>query len=385
MKLIPKTFLLTLRMIKKINTNFKAIIFIAILFFLNNCSCHNNTNTSIKTNNIVSSQKNPKKNKTSKNNKKLKYKTGVRSILEDSKGDFWIGSHQEGVCLYDGKSFQYFTIEDGLNDNQVRSIQEDKKGQIWFGTAKGVNSYNGEEIISYSPNNTQTDLSTQDEWEKTDHDLWFNAGNQSGVYRYDGKELNYLPFPIPENNESFNPYGVTGFSKGNNGKIWISTYSAVFGYDGYSFEIIDDKKLGFKEEWNLLHVRSILEDSKGRLWIGNNGIGVLLNDGNTTINFSKKNEMDFPNMSNEESPKIANKLKHVFAIEEDNEGNIWFGDRDTGTWKYDGKTLTNYNREDGLTSIFVQVIYKDKKGELWFGLSNGDIFQFNGESFEKMF
>jgi hypothetical protein len=26
-----------------------------------------------------------------------------------------------------------------------------------------------------------------------------------------------------------------------------------------------------------------------------------------------------------------------FAIEEDKEGNIWFGDRDTGAWKYDGK------------------------------------------------
>jgi hypothetical protein len=28
-----------------------------------------------------------------------------------------------------------------------------------------------------------------------------------------------------------------------------------------------------------------------------------------------------------------------FAIEEDSEGNIWFGDRDTGAWRYDGKTV----------------------------------------------
>ncbi|MFD2200919.1 two-component regulator propeller domain-containing protein [Shivajiella indica] len=35
-------------------------------------------------------------------------------------------------------------------------------------------------------------------------------------------------------------------------------------------------------------------------------------------------------------------LQAVFAMEEDSEGNIWFGDRDSGAWKYGGITLTNY-------------------------------------------
>ncbi|RYF80052.1 MAG: diguanylate cyclase, partial [Chitinophagaceae bacterium] len=29
----------------------------------------------------------------------LKYTTGVRSFLEDSKGNIWFGSDKEGVCL----------------------------------------------------------------------------------------------------------------------------------------------------------------------------------------------------------------------------------------------------------------------------------------------
>src|SRR5262245_31165069 len=49
---------------------------------------------------------------------RLRFET-VRSILEDSKGNYWFGSWGEGVCLFDGKGLTYFTAEDGLSDNQV--------------------------------------------------------------------------------------------------------------------------------------------------------------------------------------------------------------------------------------------------------------------------
>ena len=71
----------------------------------------------------------------------LKFTSGIRSIFQDSKRNYWFGSHQEGVCLFDGKSFEYFTTNEGLSDNQIRSIQEDENGKIWFGTANGVSSY----------------------------------------------------------------------------------------------------------------------------------------------------------------------------------------------------------------------------------------------------
>ena len=36
------------------------------------------------------------------NSSLLKYTTGIRSILKDSKGNIWFGSHMEGVCLFNG-------------------------------------------------------------------------------------------------------------------------------------------------------------------------------------------------------------------------------------------------------------------------------------------
>jgi ligand-binding sensor domain-containing protein len=312
----------------------------------------------------------------------LIFTSGVGCIFQDSKMNYWFGSHKEGLCLFDGKSFKYFTINEGLSDNQIRSIQEDKDGNIWIGTANGVCSYNGMTITNHTPS-VSYDLPGN--WIKTDTDLWFAAGNREGVYRYDGKKMNYLAFSKPKNVNPDYIYAVTNFSVGKNDMLWIATYSGVFGYNGNQFTIINEENLGIKKETGLIHIRSVLEDSKGRLWIGNNGIGVLLIDGETTINFSEKHNLIHPTSSRRGDKSLPGTLEHVFAIEEDSHGNIWFGDRDTGVWKYDGNAMTNYTKNEGLTNEFVFAIYKDNNDELWLGLADGNVFKFNGKTFDKQF
>jgi ligand-binding sensor domain-containing protein len=78
-------------------------------------------------------------------------------------------------------------------------------------------------------------------------------------------------------------------------------------------------------------------------------------------------------------------MEHVFAIEEDLEGNIWFGDRDTGAWKYDGKTMTNYTIDNKLSTPMISSIYNDNNNNLLFGMADGGVYKFNGKSFEKTF
>ena len=170
--------------------------------------------------------------------------------------------------------------------------------------------------------------------------------------------------------------------------MWFSTYAGVFGYNGKDFTIITDETLGYDRKMNALHIRSIFEDSKGRLWLGNNGIGVLAKDGDSIINFSEQHGMHGMHHSNrkgnsEKSPPGT--LEHVFAITEDKNGNIWFGDRDTGIWKYDGKQFENYTTKDGLINDFAISIYDDRNGELWVGTVDGSVYKFSGKTFEKQF
>lgn len=310
----------------------------------------------------------------------LKFTSGIRAIFQDSKGNYWLGSHKEGVCYYDGKTFQYFNNTNGLLDNQIRSIEEGKNGTIWLGTANGVNSYDGKKFTTYT---TQTNNPTL-EWNKTSGDLWFNAGEKDGANRFDGKKMNYLIFPKPKNENVDNSFGVTDLSKDKNGNLWISTYAALFSYDGKMTTIFEHEKLKLKANENL-HIRSVLADSKGRIWIGNNGIGVLLMEHDKTIHFSEINGLIQKNSSKNGNLSPTGTMEHVFAIEEDSEGNIWFGDRDTGAWKYDGKNVINYTINNKLSTPMIWSIYKDNSNNLLFGMAEGGVYKFNGKSFDKMF
>ena len=318
---------------------------------------------------------------------KLKYTSGIRSILHDSKGRYWFGSHQEGASFYDGKSFTYFTVEDGLSDNQVRTIQEDENGVIWFGTADGVSSYNGIQIQNHSAEDKLFGIRQLDTKNNkvVENALWFNAGNNASAYCFDGGDIAVLPFPVNDNHTAMGNFAVTDIANGKDGMVWFATYSAVFGYDGDKFTTIDDKSLGHSPMTGYLHVRSILEDSKGRLWIGNNGIGVLLMEGGSTVNFSDQQKLIHFNSSRSGGRSPSGTLEHVFAIGEDRIGNIWFGDRDTGAWKYDGKSMTNYTVDSKLATQHIWDIYEDRNGELLFAMDGGGVYAFNGTTFDCVF
>jgi ligand-binding sensor domain-containing protein len=321
----------------------------------------------------------------STSSKSLNFTSGIRAILQDSRGHYWLGSHAEGVAHFNGETFEYFTMNEGLADNQVRSLHEDQFGTIWIGTAQGVCSYDGEKMVIQAP-----DESAETPWMSADNDLWFSASIREGVYRHDGNRLTYLAFPVNQVNSTFSNYSLTSFSKGKDGRLWFGTYAGVIGYNGEQFTVYNNETLNRTEEAESVHVRSVFEDSRGRLWIGNNGIGVILKNGDSFIHFSKEqgkllpmNEFEANALSNQYTKNTG--LQSVFSIVEDSQGNIWFGDRDSGAWKYDGKTLENYKIDPNLNSQMSWCIYRDQANRLLFGMAEGGVYLWNGSGFEKQF
>lgn len=325
---------------------------------------------------------------------RLRFRT-VRSILEDSRGNYWFGSWDEGVCRFDGRRLTYFTMKDGLSDNQIRAIHEDRNGVIWFEGGFGTSGFDGKRI--FTP--THKNYDAKDDWRLGTGDLWFKEDGgtgataleaQPGVYRYDGKVFTFLAYPVPADSGRGFSFATTGIARGKGGRLWFATYSAVFGYDGKSFTTIDDKSLGLKDSTGWLHVRCVFEDSKGKLWIGNNGIGVILLDGHTATRFTQENGLGKagphggrttpqPGDVTDGSPT----LHRVFSIGEDGAGNIWFGTVESGAWRYDGKSLRNYTAVDGLTSRDIMAVYTDRHGDLW--LAGNGVFKFNGASFDRIY
>jgi two-component system, sensor histidine kinase ChiS len=67
----------------------------------------------------------------------------VFSILEDSKGNFWLGTDGGGLNKMDRETgeFHAFTVSEGLADDVVSVILEDKFGYLWLGTQKGISRF----------------------------------------------------------------------------------------------------------------------------------------------------------------------------------------------------------------------------------------------------
>lgn len=309
----------------------------------------------------------------------------VLCILQDRAGNYWFGTQNSGAYRYDGKKLIVLTIKDGLFQNQIQTIQEDASGNIWFGTGGyGVNRFDGKKITMHTDQeNMQSNNSPEKKWEIKPNDLWFYAGG--GVYHRQDSLLTYLSFPKPDFVPKYSPnpankgsaYAVYTTLKDSNGNLWMGTQTmGVCRYDGKSFTWFTEKGLRGPA------VLDIFEDKLGRLWFGNNGSGLFCYDGKKLTNITEEKGLSNPDFvkSGKESPGT---LARVWAINEDNNGNIWIGTGDSGLWTYDGKNLINYTEKDGLPNHPIETIYKDKGGQLWFGTNGGGVYQLNGMTFEK--
>lgn len=358
----------------KADLNFKFILYCTFLIFVANACNSQSQSTENRIEEI-----------------RLNYSNGVRAFLEDSKGNIWFGSHNEGACLLRNGKLTYFTTENGLSDNQVRNIYEDANGVIWFECGKGLSTYDRFQMNVYKERSqdsiNEVKLKDADLWFKGDETIGYNLRERKpGVYQYDGKKLLYHTFPVKLQPGKENPYSIsTNFVRSKTGTVWIGTYGALIGYDGKQFKMFTDQTLGLLGTTESLHIRCIMEDSKGNLWIGNNcgnntvgGIGVLKYDGKAFIHFTEQLKL-------KKSDTKANCLDRVFSMCEDTLGNIWFGTVGSGVWRYDGKTMKNFTQKDGVDGDMTWIIYKSKSGELWFGGGSNGVYTFNGKSFERKF
>lgn len=364
------------------------------LIFFTSCSEKNATN---------SNNKNPLPQNTStelissKDTSILNFSSRISIIFQDSKNNYWFAAQNEGICRFDGKRFNFF--KEQLDEQQVRAIQEDKNGNIWLGFEGYVKVFDGQNFITIQPEK-ESQLITQSipfsmenfeiQWKKERAWMWYSAFNKNGVYRFDGKKLSHFTLPVPENypdygDDGYHPdhgydiYAVYGIYKDKTTNLWFGTAGGgLFRYDGKSIVCINEKE-------DIGVVRAIYEDSKGAIWFGNNAKGINVYDKNTTVIFSKTRGV------------FKEGFVGALDIEEDKNGNIWFAQFDTGLWRYNpkadksnsskieigGNILTQFTADDGLKTNFISTLYKDNKEQLWIGTGNGDIFIFNGKTFDE--
>jgi signal transduction histidine kinase/ligand-binding sensor domain-containing protein len=111
----------------------------------------------------------------------------ARVIIEDHRGDTWIGGYGGLTRLHNGK-FTRWTESDGLPSNNVRSVMEDHSGDIWVGTYDGGIGWlrNGRWVVF----NKKSGLHDNGAFQILEDDRGhFWVSSNSGIYRVSRSEL----------------------------------------------------------------------------------------------------------------------------------------------------------------------------------------------------
>ncbi len=260
------------------------------------------------------------------------------SILQDSKGHYWISTYGEGVNKYDGSSFEHYSAPQGLSSKYVNSIIQDRTGKLWFATTdKGVIKYDGTSFTQLSVDEGLSGHEVHSMLEDKAGTLWF--GTNYGLCKYDEKIFTHFNASL-----GFSEGDYSSILEDKTGNIWVGVY-------GGGLNRFDGKWVThYTSEQGLSHNDGfcLLEDNDN-LWIGTYNTGLNEYDGRSFIQF-------------ENLPKNIG----IWSMLKDSKGNVWFG-TSKGLYKYDRKNFTHFGIAQGLSSESITSIFEDKRGNLWLG------------------
>ncbi len=294
----------------------------------------------------------------------------VQCIYQDKRGFMWFGTSQ-GISRFDGYRFTRFVSKPGdsasLRGNLVRTLCEDSRGNLYAGTENGgLNLFDREKETFIPvfrafgeavPENISVNEVREDEQQR----LWI--GTDNGVWRYrPGKELTRIEPVQKPGSRPFAPAFVRVMTFGHHGKLWLGTNRGIFLLDTASLET-EAYPLPVPPSHNE-EVWSLFTDDDGKIWAGtyDNGVFIFDRDGRLESHF-------LPDTAN-------NRSRTVRAIARDRKGDYWIGTRG-GLYIYTpGKGITGYYAHDerearSLSGNSVLDIFHDRHGDTWIGTRTG--------------
>jgi signal transduction histidine kinase/ligand-binding sensor domain-containing protein/DNA-binding response OmpR family regulator len=313
------------------------------------------------------------------------------SVFNDANGIVWVSMRGGGFGYYNAANddMAYFYDEPGSANQQfsniITALYVDATGILWLSAYEGgiyraifqPDNFDHQLLVKTPKNKTENEVRAI--YEDRSGKLWI--GTKAGrLYCFkNGKSINNVFINMPAGGIG-TVYTIT---QGKNGTLWFGTKgSGLFKAEPLAN---DDQK------YNLTHydsdphnvnslsnrkIYSVLEDSRGRVWVGTfgGGINLMVKDGDKTI--FKNSNNSFKNY-----PIAAcNVVRH---LQEDAKGNIWVATNN-------GLVIFNPNENTPDTYKFyryykipgdptslgnndVQFIYKDKTGGMWLGTFGGGL------------
>jgi ligand-binding sensor domain-containing protein/class 3 adenylate cyclase len=271
----------------------------------------------------------------------------VWTIFEDSKSNIWFGTYGGGACRYDGKSFEHFNRETGYSSSYVVSIKEDKSGNIWFGTnGAGISRYDGEKFVHFDKKSGLASNSVTSILIDSESNIWITTKG-GGVSKFNGKSFTNF-----RKKDGLPSDYVNCIFQDNEQNIWFGTDdSGACRFDGKSFSYLtmDD---GLSDN----NIRSIFQDNSGIMWFGFWNGKICKFNGESIIQLSEHHGFS---------------ERGVHSIIEDNSGNLWFGTNGEGAVVYDKHSFSHITHRSGISNNGSRALNEDSTGKIWVGTGGG--------------
>lgn len=289
----------------------------------------------------------------------------ARCIFQDSFDNIWIGTWGGGINFISSKPPLFTTLsyspipdnENSLNNKVASSLCIDKQGRVWIGTdGGGINVFEGEKRIAIYKKESE-DIPSNfilTSLQDSRGNLWFGS-YQGGISFYDNRNKRFRSISLMGQSN----LDVRTIYEDSQHNIWVGYSGGIVVLNPQTMEIIQH----YNTENSELHsdfIRSIVQDEKGRFWIGTFGDGLGIYTPN--LQQIKKLTQRDGFCSNTINQIIQDKQKRMWVGT--GEGLVCFPSIDELNYKI-------FQRKDGLVNTNICAITEDRKGNIWFSNNKG--------------
>ena len=294
------------------------------------------------------------------------------TIAQDGKGFIWIGS-QDGIARWDGYRFRVYKPDakrpGGLPDNDIHILFTDKAGTLWIGTGTGgLARYDADQdrFVTYAAGaGGLSHVTVAGLADDGAGGLWI--GTEDGLDHLDGKsgKITQLRRELP-GGADLPDNQIGAVMRDRSGNLWVGTAKGLVRRNAGS--------TGFTAvKLPTLHgdapsIRSIFEDSSGRIWVATIRHGAYFIDPETgAIQPIKETRPDNRILQTE----------GINTIAEVHPGEIWLGTYSQGIVVIDTASMRTYRilhdatLPGSLPDEDVWALLRDRSGILWIGSGRG--------------
>lgn len=302
----------------------------------------------------------------------------IKSLLEDSEGDLWIGTWSQGLYRYSPSTGEIFVYPRMNERNSSHVIYEDSNKDIWVGSWScglfKLENPKDMERVSYicylHENGNDESLSDNIVYDIAEdlntHSLWVGTRSGLSILRLEEPDafINYKSgksvYLIPTDE-------INSIMRDNQGSMWVGTIGGGVLMTNTRPALFNLHTLHFgDEDIPVTSVRALFADSERNLWIGVGTYGLACQEYATG---KLKMFTHIPEFS--EVPTLPSL---VAVVQRKKSGEIWFGMYNGGIFVYrKGEKVRHLSNEncDFLTSSSVSALYEDWEGNCWVGTRGG--------------